>query len=96
METGESRTLPSYIDNSLERNLTYLNKLFVASYSNTTEIDLECDPTKILPHILDQLVVLGELARQLNRTLGGNGHRPDKLRDILQQLTNKEGTASNE
>lgn len=77
-------------------NACYLNKLFVASYPNASKLYPEDDPTQLLPHLLDQLVVLGQLAQQLNLTFGGNGHRPDKLREIIQQLTNKEGTAGNE
>ena len=79
VETGEGRTPPPYKASPLERNLRHLNNLFVTSCPNASELDSECAPTKLLPHLLNQLVVLGELAQQLSRTLGGNGHRPDKL-----------------
>ena len=96
VETGESRTPPPYTDSSLERNLRYLNKLFVASYPNASKLYPEDDPTQLLPHLLDHLVILGQLAQQLNLILGGNGHRPDKLREVIQRLTNEGGTAGNE
>ncbi len=96
VETGEGRTPPPCTDSSLERNLSYLNKLFAIGYPNASKLYLEDDPTQLLPHLLDHLVVLGQLAQQLNLTLGGNGHRPDKLREVVLQLTNKEGKAGNE
>jgi len=46
--------------------------------------------------LLDQLTALGDLARQISHALGGNGHRPDKLREVVQQLANEEDTAGNE
>ena len=35
--------------------------------------------------MLDQLVALGDLARQINLALGGNGHRPQT---VLQAMPN--------
>ena len=67
----------------------------MASFTDASELDSECDATKLLPHLLDQLVILGQLAQQINNTLGGNGHRPEKLREVIPQLAN-EGGAGNE
>ena len=54
------------------------------------------DPTKLLPALLDQLTALGETARQLSHVLGSNGHRPEKLREVIQQLANEGDIAGNE
>jgi len=67
---------------------------FVASFPDACELDPECDPTKLLPRLLDQLVILGQLAQQINNNLGGNGHRPEKLREVIPQLANERGTAT--
>ncbi len=48
---------------------------------------LESDPTKLLPQLLDQLIALGQTAQQLRHALGGNGHRPEKISEVIQQLT---------
>ena len=39
---------------------------------------LETDPTQLLPLLLDNLVALGDLARQISHALDGNGHRREK------------------
>jgi len=56
----------------------------------------ETDPTRLLPVLLDKLIDLGDLARQISHALGGNGHRPDNLPEVVQQLANQDGTAGNE
>lgn len=48
---------------------------------------LESDPAKLLPQLLDQLIVLGQTAHQIRHALGGNGHRPEKISEVIQQLT---------
>ena len=44
----------------------------------------EADPSKLLPLLLDQLVVLGQTAQQLKQALGNNGHRQDQVAELLQ------------
>jgi hypothetical protein len=39
-----------------------------------------------LPQLLDELIALGDVARQLNYALGGNGHRPDQTRELIEKL----------
>jgi len=48
---------------------------------------LESDPTKLLSQLLDQLIALGQTAHQIRHALGGNGHRPEKISEVIQQLT---------
>ena len=43
----------------------------------------QSDPTKLLPQLLDQLIALGKTAQQLRHTLGGNGHRPEKISEVI-------------
>ena len=38
------------------------------------------------PQLLDQLIGLGELARQISRALGSNGRRPEKVTELIKQL----------
>lgn len=47
---------------------------------------LESDPAKLLPQMLDQLIVLGQTAEQLRQVLGGNGHQPEKVFELTKQL----------
>jgi len=42
--------------------------------------------TNLLPQLLDQLVALGETAKELKRQLAGNGHRAEKLKEIREYL----------
>ena len=47
---------------------------------------MESDPAVLLPQLLDQLAVLGDLARQISQGLGGNGHRAEAAPEILKLL----------
>ena len=44
------------------------------------------DPAQLLPHLLDQLIALGQLAHELRHVLGDDGHRPEELKEIAQYL----------
>lgn len=44
------------------------------------------DAAALIPELLDRLVALGELAKQISASLGGNGHRAEKLAEVKQQL----------
>ena len=47
----------------------------------------ETDPSQLFPMLLDKLIDLGDLARQISHALGGNGHRPNKAAALIKQLT---------
>ena len=53
------------------------------AYPNTGSV-LVTDPAQLLPQLLDQLIALGQLAHELRHVLGGNGHRPEELKEIIQ------------
>lgn len=64
--------------------------------ANSSIIDLktdinECDLASLLPQLLDSLISLGDMARQLSQALGSNGHRPEKVAELIQQLVNARG-----
>ena len=48
---------------------------------------VDSDPTQLIPLLLDQLVILGDLARQISHALVGNGHRPEELAELVKQFT---------
>jgi len=52
------------------------------SEGNTASVD----PAQLLPQLLDQLAALGEVAQQISRSLGGNGHRAKAVGEILKSL----------
>ncbi len=41
---------------------------------------------ELIPQLLDRLVVLGDLARQISHALGGNGHYPELSRESVKKL----------
>ena len=47
----------------------------------------EADLSKLLPLLLDQLVILGQTAQQLKQALGNNGHHYDQVAVLMQLLT---------
>ena len=47
------------------------------------------DPAKLLPQLLDQLMALGEMAKQLSQALGGNGHRAEQAAQLIEELTKR-------
>ena len=49
----------------------------------------QADPAELLPQFLDQLIALGQTAQQLCHALGGNGHRPGKISEVIKQLTER-------
>ena len=44
------------------------------------------DAAALIPELLDRLVVLGELAKQISQALGSNGHRREKLVELKEEL----------
>ncbi len=58
-----------------------------AAYTNTSSVRVtSADPTQQLPELLDQMIALGEAAKELKHQLGGNGHRPEHLEEITRYL----------
>ncbi len=51
-----------------------------------TVSNFESDPINLIPQLLDQIIALGYTAQQLRRALSGNGHRPETVSEIAQQL----------
>jgi alkylation response protein AidB-like acyl-CoA dehydrogenase len=47
---------------------------------------LEDDPTRLIPELLDRLAELGDLAKQVSRALGGNGHRKAEVASLIKEL----------
>ena len=50
---------------------------------------LSDDPAQLLPQLLDQLIALGDMARQISHALGGNGHRPEVARELIEELAKR-------
>lgn len=50
---------------------------------------LSDDPAELLPQLLDQLIALGQMAQQLSHALGGNGHRAEVARELIEQLAKR-------
>lgn len=48
---------------------------------------LEADPAQLLPQLLLHLQALGELAKQISEAMGGNGHRPEAVTEIVSMLS---------
>jgi len=44
-----------------------------------------CD-TNVLIKLLDNAIALGDTAGQLKEALGGNGHRPEKAAELIENL----------
>ena len=44
------------------------------------------DLIRLLPELLDQLISLGGIASQISNMLGGNGHRPEEVAKLIQEL----------
>ena len=42
-----------------------------------------------LPEILDELIALGQRAQELRHSLGGNGHWPEELKEVMQYLEHR-------
>jgi len=78
VEAGESQTLLS-TDQAISNDTQYVPYLSTSSVLESgfggacDSARLESDPAKLLPQILDQLIVLGQTAEQLRQVLGGNG-----------------------
>ena len=91
METGESRTPPS-ITRTISKDTSYTSYPYTSRVLDSgfpevwDPVKLESDPLNLIPRLLDQIIALGQTAQQLRRALSGNGHRPEKLSEAVQQL----------
>ena len=50
---------------------------------------LSDDLAQLLPQLLDRLIELGDMARELSRQLGGNGHRPEQAAQLIEELVKR-------
>ena len=44
------------------------------------------DTAQLIPELLDHLITLGEMAKEIRHALGGNGHRAEQLEEIRQYI----------
>ncbi len=49
------------------------------------------DAAQLLPQLLDGMISLGQIAHELSQALGGNGHRPEQLKEIIRTLEHQAG-----
>ena len=59
----------------------------IADKAEFHPLGMVTDPAELLPQLLDQLAALGEVARQISRSLSGNGQRAEATAEILKALT---------
>jgi hypothetical protein len=52
---------------------------------NTGDV-ADIDPARLLPELLEQLIALGQLARQISLALGKNGDRSERAAEIMRLL----------
>ncbi len=91
METGESRTQDlatgTISKNAPHISCPYTSRVLGSGFPEVWDpVKLESDPLNLIPRLLDQIIALGQTAQQLRRVLSGNGHRPEKLSEAVQQL----------
>jgi hypothetical protein len=43
---------------------------------------------ELLPELLDRLIALGDMARQISHALSGNGHRAELAQKLIKELAN--------
>jgi len=75
----------------------HLNKKDAIAPSDITKAPFPCestdnllsdDPSQLLPEVLDRLVALGDMARQLSLALGRNGHQPEAVQKLMKEIAN--------
>jgi len=52
-------------------------------------LQIEADPAQLLPQLLDRLMELGDMARQISEALGGNGHKPEQVAQLIRELAKR-------
>ena len=80
VETGESRT-PQSLANTVFNNVPYDSCQSVGSVLTS-----QPNSVQLLQYLLNRLIELGDIARQLSYNIGGNGHRPDEIKTWIDQL----------
>ena len=91
-EMGGNRT-PLSIAETISKDAWYVPYLSTSSALESglqqawDPAKFQSDPAKLLPRFLERLIALGQTAQQLRHALGGNGHRPEKISEVIQQLT---------
>ncbi len=89
METGESRTrlTPESQSTVLQPQPVTGTILDADSEAVQAPVDSNPDPTLLVSQLLDQLIVLGQTARQLRATITKTNSSPAALGKVIQQLT---------
>ncbi len=47
------------------------------------------DPAQLIPQLLDRMIELGDMARELSHQLGSNGHRPEQVAQLIEELVKR-------
>ncbi|GAH74522.1 unnamed protein product, partial [marine sediment metagenome] len=47
------------------------------------------DPALLIPELLEQMAALGKRAYQVSQALGGNGHRAEQVKELIQYLEHR-------
>lgn len=94
VETGESRTLPTRLrtiskDNSYSYTPYTINHLQNSLGKACDPTVSETDPIKLIPLLLDQLIALGNTAKQLRQAFDRNSHPLEQEDVSFQYLENE-------
>ena len=57
------------------------------TYEPTNNL-LSDDPARLLYELLDRLIAVGDTARQISLSLGRNGHRPEAIQKLIEEIAN--------
>ena len=71
---------------SIENGMSVYGGKMTRLSNFSIEYFAESDPATILPELLDRLIALGEMARQISHALGNNGHRPEVAAELIEYL----------
>jgi len=66
-----------------------INCPLIAPKDNEASSLIEINPAQQLPELLDQLIALGQRAQELRHAIGGNGHWPEELKEVMQYLEHR-------
>ena len=50
---------------------------------------LSDDPAQLLSQLLDRMIELGDMARELSHQIGGNGHRAEQVAQLIEELAKR-------
>jgi hypothetical protein len=64
---------------------TEVSSVFIPIEANQTTFP-DVNLAQSLPRLLEGIIALGELARQISQAMGGNGHREEAAGEIVSML----------